>query len=468
MNLSPNKFEDDYLLSRQTFIEKFENYMYIDRHFVEGGLVVSLEGEFGSGKSTAIRMWVDDIGDRVEKDESAPFAILLNAWESDFGDDPLVPLVNALVTSIEGDQSFKNSELIQDLKQSVNDFCLFGSSIVNGVVAKTTGIDLLKAKNDVEQERSKRVVETPDFIRIFDNRYEALQNVKTSLKKYFSTSDQEIMIFVDELDRCRPDYAVRYLETIKHIFDIEEVIFVLAFDANQLSSTVKALFGGDTDFDEYLRKFIHRRNKLPEPSSDGIKNITKKYIELFLNTTSKRVSKIDFRHVELEICDLLYSTKMTPRQIQEVFRIIGYCTSKQVDSDESNVNNLRSAWSIAIVMIASFRVARPDLFESIQSGTMTVERFASVILDDLQIDAPEYWIDIFTSGLALRSRESLLAAFNVYFKNGFIRSGNSDDESVEILKKRLDEYDSPWGFTAAENNWKTVCDKIDSFEDFGN
>lgn len=52
-------------------------------------------------------------------------------------------------------------------------------------------------------------------------------------------------IFIDELDRCRPSYAVEMLETIKHIFDISGVVFVVATDTEQLQHAVKVVYGED-------------------------------------------------------------------------------------------------------------------------------------------------------------------------------------------------------------------------------
>ena len=77
-------------------------------------------------------------------------------------------------------------------------------------------------------------------------------------------------IFIDELDRCRPNYAVEMLETIKHIFNIPGVTFVVATDTDQLQHTVKAVYGEGFDAKVYLGRFFNSRFSLKSPSLEGL------------------------------------------------------------------------------------------------------------------------------------------------------------------------------------------------------
>ena len=53
------------------------------------------------------------------------------------------------------------------------------------------------------------------------------------------------MIVIDELDRCRPSYAVEILEMAKHLFSVDRVVFVLSINRDQLAHSVKVLYGSD-------------------------------------------------------------------------------------------------------------------------------------------------------------------------------------------------------------------------------
>ncbi len=77
-----------------------------------------------------------------------------------------------------------------------------------------------------------------------------------------------IFIFIDELDRCRPNYAVSLLEIVKHIFSVEKFVFVISTDTNQLQHSIKNLYGNDFGASDYLNRFFHRRFSLKAPNME--------------------------------------------------------------------------------------------------------------------------------------------------------------------------------------------------------
>ncbi len=91
-----------------------------------------------------------------------------------------------------------------------------------------------------------------------------LKRLKDFLCSWASQQDKPIVVIIDELDRCRPDYSVKTLEILKHFFDIPGFVFILALDEEQLKNSVKTLFGTE-NFDEYKRKFINNSFLLPPP-----------------------------------------------------------------------------------------------------------------------------------------------------------------------------------------------------------
>ena len=115
-------------------------------------------------------------------------------------------------------------------------------------------------------------------------RYESIQYLKNEIRQWVEGAvglsegelDYPAFILIDELDRCRPSYAVEMLETIKHIFDIPKVVFVLATDTEQLQHAIKVIYGDGFDAQNYLGRFFMRRFNLPLVS-------TKVFIEEYLS-----------------------------------------------------------------------------------------------------------------------------------------------------------------------------------------
>ncbi|HHX2525145.1 KAP family NTPase [Neisseria flavescens] len=89
-----------------------------------------------------------------------------------------------------------------------------------------------------------------------------LETLKACLKEL--AADKPIILFIDELDRCRPDYAVDMLEVIKHVFDVENVKVVLVTNTKQLRAAINHRYGAEVDAQKYLDKFLKYSFALPE------------------------------------------------------------------------------------------------------------------------------------------------------------------------------------------------------------
>ena len=89
-----------------------------------------------------------------------------------------------------------------------------------------------------------------------------LETLKTCLKEL--AADKTIILFIDELDRCRPDYAVDMLEVIKHVFDVENVKVVLVTNTKQLRAAINHRYGMEVDAQKYLDKFLKYSFALPD------------------------------------------------------------------------------------------------------------------------------------------------------------------------------------------------------------
>ena len=74
-----------------------------------------------------------------------------------------------------------------------------------------------------------------------------------------------LIVMIDELDRCRPSYAVELLEVAKHLFSVNNIVFVLAVNRAELIHSIRAVYGGGFDGDGYLRRFFDVDIRLPEP-----------------------------------------------------------------------------------------------------------------------------------------------------------------------------------------------------------
>jgi len=86
----------------------------------------------------------------------------------------------------------------------------------------------------------------------------------------FTSFKTPIVVIIDELDRCRPTYAIKLLEEIKHLFDVSGVVFVLGLHGDQLGNAISGAYGSKFDGKDYLKRFINRRYRLSNPSRENL------------------------------------------------------------------------------------------------------------------------------------------------------------------------------------------------------
>jgi len=168
---------------------------------------------------------------------------------------------------------------------------------------------------------------------IFENEVNEYANKKSSIKEFRQSlsefiskanSRKPLIFFVDELDRCRPNYAVSILEQIKHFFSVPNIVFVLSIDKEQLGNAIRGVYGSDKiDSDEYLRRFIDIEYSLPNPEKGAYYNYLYEYFGFskFFNSESRKgYQGINYRPEFLQISEILFDdTSATLRQQEKIF-----------------------------------------------------------------------------------------------------------------------------------------------------
>lgn len=166
----------------------------------------------------------------------------------------------------------KNDNLATNLKEVIGEAIEVAGNLIfsisNQIVKNTTGLDPRKTLEDAKPKKSK----SSSIFNDYTNKKSTLKNLKNALEKYTEKLQKPLIILIDELDRTRPSYAVEFLETLKHFFDVKNIVFILAVNKKQLEASVQCLYG-DINFDEYYRKFASQNIELPY-FDESIENYT--------------------------------------------------------------------------------------------------------------------------------------------------------------------------------------------------
>lgn len=257
MPLTKHKSNRDYL-DRQTDIE-FLTPLLNNLHT---SYVISLEAPWGSGKSFFIDMWKKHL-----EDSEGYKCIKLNAWETDYIDDPFTTIMGEMSLIFSGESETNDPVKLKFLK-ALKYAVPVGKHLVKTGVKVFTGINVDLEDTGVERalvDGMSNIGQT--FYENYEKNKNSMGSFKEALKEFadeiYSTTNKPLVIFIDELDRCRPDYTIELLEVIKHLFNINHVVFVLAVDRNALRSSVSSVFSSEIDVDSYLRKFVDLSINLP-------------------------------------------------------------------------------------------------------------------------------------------------------------------------------------------------------------
>jgi len=393
MNIESSTYSSSDYLSRADFAQRLEKYLLIDHRYVDGSLVVSLNGKYGFGKSTFLHMWKNDLLERREKGEKVPAVIYLNAWENDYCGDPLLSIITKLMEVIGEITQSKESK--SKIRQAASQMSWFAMGLANSFVASKMGIDTAQAAEFAEKRRSGKSIEPPDIVALYNYRTGALQTLLKELRNVFNGDDVKAFIFVDELDRCRPEFTIQFLETIKHIFDVR-LAFVLAVDNDQLRKSVENIFGTETNVEEYLRKFIHRSFDLPKPEAGSLRQLCSNYVDRILKNDGQRKSfELIGADRVFELNELVIGTGITPRQIQEVFRVVAHV----IGGDIEGYKKKGDIFIEALILLSVVRVSEPALYRRIGSGDAAIDAVSKFLRATLNDQFLPGWLNIYLTGV---------------------------------------------------------------------
>ena len=234
-------------LNRKQFVNRLINIVDVLSKSKKS-CTFAINGEWGSGKSFVLNMFEKRIAD-YQDEYSANDKYLVfhyNCWKYDYYEEPSVAIVSSMLETAENHTRIltgKNKEIWETTKE---------------LILEAAG-ELLKAKIGynplaIKHKHKNRIKEKNNY-----NKYFEFQVVLEKCRDIFRkiAKDQTLIVVVDELDRCLPEYAIRVLERLHHMFDeIDNVIVILAVDKKQLEHTIECIFGQHTATIKYLKKFI--------------------------------------------------------------------------------------------------------------------------------------------------------------------------------------------------------------------
>lgn len=318
----------DYL-SRGPYLELLKNI--IENQNNKKGFSFAIDGEWGCGKTWIISELENQLN---EKDNYLIFHY--NAWKNDFYEEPIGAILSVLIERLNEvikQKSVTESIIDELLTEALTDLKL----LVCGIVKEVTKIDIEESLHNKKQ-LVKRIKKGTKISKDDIDKYIPLQNtlkiVRDNLIKL--SSKYKILLIVDELDRCLPEYAIKVLERLHHICHEIQVIQLLAINKKTLSDSIVKVFGKDllkTEkpelidtlqnwnehfTDSYLQKFVDFIIPLPNGKLDSrldiLNGFDKEFSSFYREETDDKPINLDEEYLANFISKLFSDTE---RRLQE-------------------------------------------------------------------------------------------------------------------------------------------------------
>ncbi|WP_298443878.1 KAP family NTPase [uncultured Ferrimonas sp.] len=217
-----------------------------------------IDGDWGTGKTEFCHKLINKF--KAEHDNYQ--VVYVDAFQADHADAPLMTILAEVLKLLpEGEQ---RQGLIQKAlpvaRYGLKTLLKAGAGHILRQDADDVADGLEEQLKDAANKAIDAAVETA--LKDHEKAKESLMALQTTLADI--AADSPIVLFVDELDRCRPDFAVQMLEVIKHTFDVAGVQFVFVTNATQLKAAINHSYGQGVDAQRYLDKFLKFSFALPE------------------------------------------------------------------------------------------------------------------------------------------------------------------------------------------------------------
>jgi len=242
--------------------------------------VIAIHSEFGTGKSYFLKEFSEYFKEKHK-------FIIYNAWKNDYVGNPLGSISSLIRDTVKNEN--------EDVEKIANNLLEISWKlgkkltplVITALIRKYIGFDLKEI--DIKNEDIDKLINSfiSEEIKNYDEKKKLVNNLKKELEKlnskWLGNANKKIIFIIDELDRCRPDFALELLETIKHLFDVKGFVFLIFLNDKHLNSMIDVNYGKEVSSEGYLRKFFDCEFRLPKADiAEYIENVIGTDIDLKL------------------------------------------------------------------------------------------------------------------------------------------------------------------------------------------
>ena len=419
------------------FIELLDN--------VEGNFSIALDGDWGIGKSFFVKQAkmildayneysydfteerskeIQNIFEQCQKRSNSrqkesilQVAVYYDAWENDNNNDPLISLLYCILEATIKDYKFVESKFSIDKQKLIKE-------VFSGIIKHFFSIDIKALLNSINEE-------SKDLFKVIKEEKQLKERINEFFKLVLSEHGERLVIFIDELDRCKPTFAIQLLERIKHYLKNPLITFVFSTNIKQLQYTVKKYYGNDFEAKRYLDKFFDIQVTLNQFDVE-------KYFDFVGINKQKTVYDMICKEV-IQMYNFTLRDINKFRQVSEFVIKKVKIGSNALETDETQ--GIKYGLCCILPLMIALKIKDYKLYEDFITGKnytpltdLMIKRKLNLYINDRLLSREEQNLE-----------EKLILLYEAIFKNSYLKEDNIQIGSMSFnrySKKILLEVDS--------------------------
>ncbi|PSW06060.1 KAP family P-loop NTPase fold protein [Photobacterium lipolyticum] len=332
-----------------------------------------IDGDWGTGKTEFCHKLINWM-----KTEDHYHIIYVDAFNADHANEPLLTVLAEVIKVLPNDEA--QNTFIQKALPAVR----YGlKALAKAGVAHLLRQDATDVANDFDkeiQQAANQAIDTSveSLLKDHVKASESLLALQTALKEI--AAEKPMILFIDELDRCRPDFAINMLEIIKHTFDVEGVQFVLVTNTKQLKASINHCYGPTVDAQRYLDKFLKFSFALPIVIPEQYEKTlaaTNHFVQLVQNSETLANTQL---HQDADLSFIRHIIQKHDVSLREVETLVRYFEIYQVLTEQKALaSNIIFGYKLLRLLGVSIFCLAPELANSILKGKSDAQELANFL-----------------------------------------------------------------------------------------
>jgi len=404
------------IFSRKDFGERLANLVEQSH----GNLVIALDAKWGEGKSTFIQMWRGYI---EHKRENKIKSIYFDAFANDYQKDPFLALEAEIYELIKDKPNEKKEEFKKKagnaVKSMVRGAIKIGVRAVSGGVLDSSVVDF--AEKDISKLLSDQVdgIITDRLQNTAKDKL-AISQFKEYLENFSAEERNPIVFIIDELDRCRPDFALELVEQIKHLFSVKGITFLLVLNRDQLQEAIKSRYGSGVEPTLYLQKFVNLWLSLHR-KSDQFQDHGALYVRHALNSMLNEGEQFSNPDAIELLSELVKSLKPSLREIEQILSYFAL-----IQNMAGTNQTYFPSYQLIFAFICYLKASKPELIDKIVNDNIDAKSLIQAagivsISGDTEYNHIDYLSKLITFDLASEEVRNKMIEEKEIFFDGYDR-----------------------------------------------